>query len=242
MKRSFIGAIVLWCLVAVATAGAQVKTVVTPPQDYVPNDTAPEAIKQVQPKYPAAASKDSIEGTVWLKVWIDEMGSVAELIVQKSDNEILNHSAIAAAKQWTFKPALMKGKPVAVWVSIPFRFKLQENDKTRNAPTPSVVKAKRYPPAEDVRRDIEPELVSQVQPQYPNEAFQARLEGTVYTKMWIDETGHVIEVIVTKSDNEVFNQVSMDTGLQWVFKPALANGKPIAVWVTVPFRFKISSY
>lgn len=145
-------------------------------------------------------------------------------------------------KQWTFHPAVMNGKPVAVWVSIPFRFMLGGGDKV---PPPSAsikIRAKGYPPAEDVKRDKEPELIKQVQPHYPSEALQEKLEGTVYTKMWIDESGRVVEVIVTKSDNEAFNEASMDAGMQWVFKPALANGKPIAVWVTVPFRFKITEY
>ncbi len=112
-------------------------------------------------------------------------------------------------------------------------------EKTPAQSMQSTMKATRYPPAEDVKHDTDPEVVSRVQPVYPNEAIQAGLEGTVYTKMWVDETGRVVEVIVTKSDNEIFNRASMDAGLQWLFNPALANGKPIAVWVAVPFRFKI---
>jgi protein TonB len=236
MKRSLTAMIALWCLAGFAAATAQEKM---PPPDYVQYETAPEVIKQVQPVYPEAARRDSIEGTVWLKVWIDESGDVVQVNLQKSDGKMFDQPAIAAAKQWTFKPAVLKGKPVAVWVSIPFRFRLMESDKTQSLPALTMMKSKRYPPAEDVKHDTEPELINQVNPKYPAEATQARLEGTVHTKMWVDETGHVVEVIVTNSDNEVFNQASMDAGLQWVLKPALANGKPIAVWITVPFRFAI---
>jgi TonB family protein len=236
MKRSLITAIALWCVAGIGPARAQEKM---PPTDCFPYETAPEAIKQVQPKYPDAARKDSAEGTVWLKVWIDEQGTAAKVNVQKSDAKIFDQSAIAAAKQWTFKPALKDGKPVAVWVTIPFRFKLMDSDKAQSPPAPMMMKSKRYPPAEDVKCDKEPESISQVMPHYPDQAFQSGLEGTVWTKMWIDESGHVVEVIVSKSENPIFNEAAMEAGMQWVFKPALENGKPIAVWITVPFRFAI---
>jgi TonB family protein len=98
-----------------------------PPEDYVPYDQAPEAINQVPPHYPQLAQKAGLEGTVWVKVWVDEGGKVVQTSVQKTDAEIFNQSATEAAMQWKFKPAMMKGKPIATWVSIPFRFKISGN-------------------------------------------------------------------------------------------------------------------
>jgi TonB family protein len=95
-----------------------------PPPDYVPYDQAPEPINQVTPKYPDLATRAGMEGTVWVRLWIDEMGRVAKAEILKSDAEIFNQPSLDAGKQWLFRPAMSKGKPVAVWVSIPFRFKL----------------------------------------------------------------------------------------------------------------------
>jgi TonB family protein len=81
-------------------------------------------LNQVTPKYPELATRAGLEGTVWVKLWIDEAGKVVKADVTKSDVEMFNEPAIEAAMQWTFRPALLKGKPVAVWVSVPFRFKL----------------------------------------------------------------------------------------------------------------------
>jgi outer membrane biosynthesis protein TonB len=36
--------------------------------------------------------------------------------------------------KWKFKPAMMDGKPVAVWVTIPFKFKM-DNPKTNKPKT-----------------------------------------------------------------------------------------------------------
>ena len=95
----------------------------------VPYDQAPEPTKRVNPKYPEEALKAGTEGTVWAQVSIDESGNVTEASVTKSDAKILNRSAIDAAMQWKFKPAKKDGKPVAVSITIPFRFALAKEGK-----------------------------------------------------------------------------------------------------------------
>jgi protein TonB len=95
-----------------------------PPADYVPYEKAPEPIKQVTPKYPDLATRAGLEGTVWVKIWVDKEGKARKAVVLKSDAEIFNQPAVDAAMQWVFTPAMMKNGPVSVWVSIPFRFKL----------------------------------------------------------------------------------------------------------------------
>jgi TonB family protein len=97
----------------------------TPPADYVPYEKAPEAVRQVQPKYPDVATRAGLEGTVWVKIWVDRQGKPKKAVVQKSDAEIFNRPATEAAMQWIFTPATTKNGPVSVWVSIPFRFKLE---------------------------------------------------------------------------------------------------------------------
>ena len=208
-------------------------------------EKGPEPIKTVQPSYPAAAKKDKIEGTVWVKVWVDETGKVADATIEKSDANVFEGTAIDAVKQWRFKPALSKGKPVSVWVTIPFRFKLQDKEMAESRPAVTmkvrpVFPTKQLPPVENMKVDKDPEAVEQVNPKYPEKAMQDRIEGTVWTKMWIDESGNVVAVDVTKTENEALNQAAIDAGKQWKFKPALVNGKPVAVWITVPFRFKIA--
>jgi TonB family protein len=87
--------------------------------------------------------------------------------------------------------------------------------------------------------DKAPEAKTMVQPKYPDLATKAGMEGTVWTKVSIDETGRVTKVVVTKSDAEIFNQVSIDAAMQWAFRPAMKGGKPIATEVSIPFRFKL---
>ncbi len=84
----------------------------------------PEVIKRVQAEYPELAKKAGIEGTVVLKVLVNTKGDVEKVEVLKS-HPLLDDAAIAAAKQFKFKPGKQRDKYVKVWMSIPFTFKLK---------------------------------------------------------------------------------------------------------------------
>ncbi|TSA17797.1 energy transducer TonB [bacterium] len=221
------------------------------PPDYVKYDQPPEVVKQVHPDYPNEALASKAEGTVWVNVWIDESGNVVEAKVMKSSTEVFNQAAMAAAKQWTFKPAITNGKPVAVWVMVPFRFKLSEGKGA--APSMGVpVKApdmkskaknlrEEMPPADYVPYEKPPEAIKQMPAKYPEAAKKDKVEGTVWLKTLVDVQGKVTKVEIQKSDAEMLNQAAVDAVKQWVFKPAVMEGKPVAVWVSIPFRFKLAS-
>jgi TonB family protein len=76
--------------------------------------------------YPALAMKAGIEGIVWVKIWVDKTGKPRDVVIMKSEQEILNKSTLDAAWQFRFTPAYVRDKPVDVWVSVPFKFKLAE--------------------------------------------------------------------------------------------------------------------
>jgi periplasmic protein TonB len=95
-----------------------------PPPDFVPFEKEPQVIKRVEPVYPELARKAGLEGTVWVKLWVDKEGKVKDVVILKSASEIFNQPAIDAAKQWIFTPAMMKTGPVSVWISLSFNFKL----------------------------------------------------------------------------------------------------------------------
>jgi len=97
-----------------------------PPADFVPVEKEPQAVKKIEPKYPELAMRAGLEGKVWVKIWVDKEGKPKQVVILKSDAEIFNEPAVEAAKQWVFTPAYMNNGPVAVWVSIPFRFKLAD--------------------------------------------------------------------------------------------------------------------
>jgi protein TonB len=96
------------------------------------------------------------------------------------------------------------------------------------------------PPADFVPYEKEPQIVKKVEPRYPDLAMRAGLEGKVIVKIWVDKEGKVKQVVVLKSDAEIFNEPSVEAAKQFVFTPAYMNNGPVAVWVSFPFRFKLT--
>jgi protein TonB len=94
------------------------------PPDFVAVEKEPVIVRRVEPKYPEIALRAGLEGTVYVKMWVDKEGKVRKVVVLKSDAEIFNQAAIDAAMQWVYTPALMQKGPVSVWVAVPFKFRL----------------------------------------------------------------------------------------------------------------------
>ena len=94
------------------------------------------------------------------------------------------------------------------------------------------------PPFQPV--ELEPVPVKIVQPKYPEIALRAGMEGTVVLSLLVDKEGRVKKAKVLSSNGEIFNEAAIQAGLRWLFKPAMMNSGPVAVWASVPFRFKLS--
>ena len=91
--------------------------------DYVYVEELPEAVTKVSPDYPDLARSANVDGTVLVQALVGKDGRVKDAKVVKSI-AMLDAAAVAAVKQWVFKPALSNNKPVAVWVAVPVRFTL----------------------------------------------------------------------------------------------------------------------
>lgn len=84
----------------------------------------PATIKHAPaPRYPPAALRAGITGTVGLSIDLDDHGRVTNVVVKDSSrNRDLDRAAVDAARRWQFNPALENGRPVAkkIWVPVAF--------------------------------------------------------------------------------------------------------------------------
>jgi len=94
------------------------------------------------------------------------------------------------------------------------------------------------PPDQFVPVEELPAVVTMVSPIYPDMAREAGVDGTELVKALVDKAGKVRDVIVIKSI-PMLDASAVTAVRQWVFKPALSNNKPVAVWVAVPVRFAL---
>jgi len=61
----------------------------------------------------------------------------------------------------------------------------------------------------------EPVVVKKVEPKYPDLAMRAGLEGKVWVKIWVDKEGKAKQVVILKSDAEIFNEPAMEAAKQF---------------------------
>jgi len=81
-------------------------------------------IKKVQPFYPLDARAAFIQGTVVLQAEISKTGDITDLELVAGPIELAG-SAVAAVRQWKYKPYLLMGEPVAVETQIQVNYELR---------------------------------------------------------------------------------------------------------------------
>ena len=86
----------------------------------------PELLEKVDPKYPADAKAEKIQGTVKVEAKVSAEGKVEEATASESPDPRLAQAAVDAVKQWKFKPArTADGKAVKVKTTITVNFRLK---------------------------------------------------------------------------------------------------------------------
>jgi TonB family protein len=82
------------------------------------------------PSYPKSAIEQRQVGVVSLRVDVDAKGYPTDVQVLSATNPgVFEAVSIAAARSWTYRPALKNGKPVAGAVRIPITFAMDESDE-----------------------------------------------------------------------------------------------------------------
>ena len=79
-----------------------------------------------------------------------------------------------------------------------------------------------------------------VQPEYPEAAKKAKLEGSVDVDLVVGADGKVERTEIQNSTNEIFNEAALSAVRRWTFSPALEEGKPVASGMEVPVVFQLA--
>jgi protein TonB len=98
------------------------------PQKAVPiggNIRAPERTQYVAPVYPPIAQAARVQGMVIVEATIGIDGRVTNARLLRSI-PLLDEAALAAVRQWTYKPTTLNGVPVPVIMTVTVNFQLQQ--------------------------------------------------------------------------------------------------------------------
>jgi TonB family protein len=83
-----------------------------------------QILNKIQPIYPAEAKSGHISGSVVLRAIIGRDGHIHILRVMSAPDSSLAIAALAAVRQWTYKPYLLNGEPTEVDTTIVVNFNL----------------------------------------------------------------------------------------------------------------------
>jgi periplasmic protein TonB len=82
-------------------------------------------IQKIEPKYPPLALAARIQGQVLLKAIIGKDGEIKELDLV-SGHAFLAPAAIAAVRQWRYRPFLLNGEPIEVETTVTVTFQISQ--------------------------------------------------------------------------------------------------------------------
>jgi len=89
----------------------------------LPVASRPRPAHQTSPIYPDVARDAGVDGTVLVRALVRPGGDVADVVIAKSI-PMLDESAMAAVRKWTFHAAIVGGKAVTCWTTVPVVFTL----------------------------------------------------------------------------------------------------------------------
>ena len=80
-----------------------------------------------------------------------------------------------------------------------------------------------------------PILKHRVSPGVPERSEQ--VSGAVAMKVLVTSKGEVDQVVVTKGLSQAMDQKALEAVRQWTYSPAMRDGEPVAVWMTVTVTY-----
>lgn len=209
---------------------------------------AGQIVKKVAPIYPPLARQARIQAPVVLKVLISKSGDVENLQLV-SGHPMLAPAAIEAVKQWKYKPYLVNGDPVEVATTVTVNFTLSGKSPAEGVvgdapggttssnpedPTDPAI-PQRIRVSQGVMQGL---LISRVQPEYPADARDQRVEGAVVLKVTLDMEGNVGNIRLIQG-HPLLAPAAIEAVKQWKYKPFLLDGVPLEVESQVTVNFTL---
>ncbi len=81
-------------------------------------------------------------------------------------------------------------------------------------------------------------LLKRVQPVYPQQALQMRIEGTVQLEANITRDGRISNVKLLKGEG-ILARAAIDAVKQWKYNPYFLNGEPVEIQTQISVTFKL---
>ena len=95
------------------------------------------------------------------------------------------------------------------------------------------------PQQDDREWDTPPVVIYRVDPEYPEEAKEAKTSGNVVLKILVETDGTTTILEVVEELENGCTEAAIAAVEQWKWKPALKDGEPVAAERPIYFHFAI---
>ncbi|NNE26015.1 MAG: energy transducer TonB [Saprospiraceae bacterium] len=218
-------------------------------------------------KYPEAAAKAGVEGTVVAQFIVNKKGRLEDISIIRDIGsncgdaviEVLN-SMNSMEERWT--AGRQRGIPVKVQYAIPVKFKLDVSEDSKAAVPPPpppkdgfivVEQMPRFPGCDDMKgTHSEKENCAKQKMleylythlKYPEKAKTKQIEGTVVLQFVVETNGHLGDIKIVREIGGGCGEAAKavfeqmnSEGLKWT--PGIQRGKAVKVLYTMPVKFKL---
>ena len=199
-------------------------------------------------QYPQNAYNSHIEGRVIVQFLVKEDGSVGDAKIVRSIFPLLDEEALRVVRTLPkFNPAILNGKTVEYWFTIPVVFRLENDLKTHEAPPTNpdenkiiyqfVEQMPEYPGGQAAMLKFIADNLK-----YPNDMMSC-FQGSVIVKFYVDTLGYVCDPqIVRGLDSALDREVLRVVRLFPEFTPGQHEGKKVNVYMNLPIYFDPNRY
>ena len=208
---------------------------------------APLSNEQV---YPQEMEQHSGKDTVWLKLLLHPTGIVLDAKLKKDGHYSGSH---CFAYQWAaatqFTDAVQGEDPEPAWLLVDVQV-AYDPDSIRVSTGTDVkpdelltnvdeVIGRSLPrPGDLVSVETPAEAIRIGDAEYPEQEKQAGHSGVVWVQCLVGQDGRVLKTIVDQSCGfPALDTAALATGPRSYFKPAIQNGRPVAMWVKYKVEF-----
>lgn len=182
----------------------------------------------VNASYPEPAGLAE-SASVSLSLVVDEKGVPTDLHAERFSDSKWESDVIAIAGKWRFEAGMKDGHPVPAHATLDF-----VRGSQGSASSDRVLSAYRIGGGV-----TSPTLIHKVVPEYPKQARDARLRGTVILFVVITEDGRPTEIKVIRPLGLGLDEAAINCVKKWKFKPGLKDGTPVPVQATIEVNFRM---
>jgi TonB family protein len=210
--------------------------------------TSPEIVRPVPAAYPPDTVGTDVPHAVIVSAVIGVDGAAKNIRVTNLRSSVYDDYAIAAVKQSQFQPGTLNGNPVPVWVSVRVRFFHLRPAIPMLRAAPGVggfgpfgqdASASQDDPLKLRPGDTPPKAIHTPEAEFSDEARRGKFEGVVIVSLVVTEEGLPADLRLVRSAGHGLDEKALEAVSQYRFQPAMRNGQPVAVRISVEISFRL---